>query len=105
MTLLPHLFLDTPEELREVCKKAKKNPEFYNKNIFIVRLSTDKIMRKKSAPLEKFEKKEYYEHPERFKCIFMEEYLPYLSLFVNGIYWDQRFPRMIKKDELMDYCK
>jgi len=105
LTLLPHSFVDSSEELKLICEKATKNPEFYNKNIFIVKLSTDKIMKKIDKPEEKYEKQEYYDHPERFKCIFQEEYLPYLSLFVNGIYWDHRYPRMIKKKELAEYYR
>ena len=105
LNLLPHSYVDTLEELKQICEDATINPEKYNKNIFIINLTTDKIMRKLEDPNAKFEKKEYYEHPERFKCIFQEEYLPYLSLFINGIYWDHRFPRLIKKDWLSGYYK
>lgn len=105
LTLLPHFFVETAEELKQICEKATVNPDFYNKNIFIVKLSTDKIMRKIEDPSAEFIKQEYYDHPEKFKCIFQEEYLPYLSLFVNGIYWDQRYPRLIKQSFLSDYYK
>ena len=67
--------------------------------------SSKNKMKKIDKPEEKYEKQEYYDHPERFKCIFQEEYLPYLSLFVNGIYWDHRYPRMIKKKELAEYYR
>ena len=99
------LSLRPKKSSRKFAKTQKKNPEFYNKNIFIVKLSTDKIMKKIENPEEKYEKQEYYDHPERFKSIFQDEYLPYLSLFVNGIYWDHRYPRLIQKKELTEYYK
>lgn len=103
--MFPHSFVESAEELKTICEKAKINPEMYNKNIFIVKLTTDKIMRKVENPDAKFEKKEYYENPEKFKCILQEEYLPYLSLYVNAIYWDHRYPRLIKKKFLSEYYK
>lgn len=97
--------MDNAQELKEICEKATINPELFNKNIFIVKLTSDKIMRKIDDPEAKFEKKDYYANPEKFKCIMQDEYLPYLSLFVNGIYWDHRYPRLIKKKELSEYYK
>ena len=103
MELLPHSFIESKEELKKVCEEGLKHPEKYNKNIYIIKLTTDRIMRKIEDPGASFEKLEYYDHPERFQCTLMEDFLPYLSLFVNGIYWDHRYPRLIKKSWLTHY--
>lgn len=52
------------------------------------------------APKEKgkaFDLQEYYRFPERYAPKF-EDYLPYLSVLVNCIYWDARYPRLVTKE-------
>ncbi len=46
---------------------------------------------------EEFTFKHYYEHPEMYKSDF-DKYIPKLSMLVNGIYWDPRYPKLIKKE-------
>ncbi len=46
-----------------------------------------------------FDLTHYYAHPDKYRNAF-EKYLPYLSVLVNGIYWDERFPRLITRDFL-----
>lgn len=48
-------------------------------------------------PENKFDLQDYYQHPEKYSSRF-EKYLPYLSVLVNCIYWDQRYPRLLTKD-------
>ena len=40
---------------------------------------------------------EYFEHPERFRSKFAT-YLPFLNILINGIYWDDRYPRLVTKE-------
>ena len=47
----------------------------------------------------KFKLKEYFNHPEKYKPCF-EQYLPYLSLLVNAIYWTEDYPRFVTKEYL-----
>ena len=49
----------------------------------------------------KFELQEYYHHPEKYKGVF-EKYLPYLTVLVNAIYWDERYPRLVTKKYLKE---
>ncbi len=46
-----------------------------------------------------FDLQEYYQHPERFRGVF-EQYLPKLNVLMNCMYWDDRYPRIIAKDQL-----
>lgn len=39
---------------------------------------------------------EFFQHPERYRSKF-EQYLPHLSVLVNCIYWDARYPRLLTK--------
>ncbi|MGH7488861.1 MAG: hypothetical protein ACREMY_25150, partial [bacterium] len=43
-----------------------------------------------------FDLQQYYREPERYVSRF-EEYLPYLTVLVNCIYWDARYPRLVTK--------
>ncbi len=41
-----------------------------------------------------FDLNDYYKNPHRYKNQF-EKYIPYLSVLVNGMYWDDRYPKLI----------
>jgi alpha-aminoadipic semialdehyde synthase len=49
-----------------------------------------------SVPLSKAE---YYEHPELYEPIFHKNLAKYTNVLVNGVYWDQTFPRILTKDQ------
>lgn len=42
---------------------------------------------------------DYYAHPERYRSIF-SQYLPHLTLLVNGIYWEKKYPRLVTRDDV-----
>jgi alpha-aminoadipic semialdehyde synthase len=44
-----------------------------------------------------FDLAEFFQHPERYRSRF-EKYLPHLSVLVNCIYWDARYPRLLTKE-------
>jgi|GEM_PF-1000218 len=46
-----------------------------------------------------FDLQDYYDNPARYRSVF-EEYLPYLTVFVNCIYWTPSFPRFVTCDYL-----
>ncbi|MEZ4769323.1 MAG: hypothetical protein R2844_12960 [Caldilineales bacterium] len=50
-----------------------------------------------AAPLaagQPFDLQRYYRHPEEFRPAF-EQYLPYLDVLVNAIYWAPQYPRLV----------
>ncbi len=51
-------------------------------------------------PLEgDFDLQDYYQNPQRYRSVFAR-YLPYLTIFINAIYWDARYPRLVTKEDL-----
>lgn len=46
-----------------------------------------------------FDLQEYFAHPEKYRSKF-ERYIPHLSVIVNCIYWDAKYPRLVTKDLL-----
>jgi alpha-aminoadipic semialdehyde synthase len=45
---------------------------------------------------DKFELQDYYDHPEKYRGTF-ERYVPYLTMIVNCIYWEEKYPRLVTK--------
>ncbi|MDY7077464.1 MAG: bifunctional lysine ketoglutarate reductase /saccharopine dehydrogenase family protein [Chloroflexota bacterium] len=48
---------------------------------------------------DNFELQDYYDHPEKYRSVF-HTYLPHLTLLVNCIYWEARYPRLVTKANL-----
>jgi len=46
-----------------------------------------------------FDLKDYYTNPEKYRPVF-ERYVPFLTLLINAIYWDARYPRFFTKSFL-----
>lgn len=46
-----------------------------------------------------FDLQDYYKNPRKYRSRF-ENYLPYLTILVNCIYWDNRYPRLVTLDYL-----
>jgi len=46
---------------------------------------------------DKFDLKDYYQNPGRYKSVF-DRYIPDLTILMNCIYWDNRYPRLVTKD-------
>ena len=53
-------------------------------------------------PAEKtaaFDLQDYYKNPAKYIPVF-DRHMPALTLLVNGIYWDERYPRFVTKEHL-----
>ena len=48
---------------------------------------------------EEFDLEKYYHNPELFRPIFTK-YIPHISILMNCIYWDERYPKLITKKYL-----
>jgi len=44
-----------------------------------------------------FDLLDYYRYPDKYEAAF-EQYLPHLTVLVNCIYWDARYPRLVTKE-------
>lgn len=50
-------------------------------------------------PDAEFDLMDYYQHPEKYRSVF-DRYLPHLTVLVNAIYWDERYPRLLTKEKV-----
>ncbi len=89
--LLPAVEI-TPEELLNL--KAKGN--YSNKLIYKV-IFNEPDLAEPIAEGQPFVLQDYYQHPEKYKSQF-EKYLPHLTILMNCMYWDSRYPRIVTKD-------
>jgi saccharopine dehydrogenase (NAD+, L-lysine-forming) len=48
---------------------------------------------------EPFDLLDYYANPQNYRSKF-EKYIPHLSVLINCIYWDKRYPRLVTKEYL-----
>ncbi len=48
------------------------------------------------SPEHSFDLQDYYDHPEKYRGVF-EQYLPYLTVLINAIFWTSRYPRLVTK--------
>ena len=48
---------------------------------------------------EPFELHDYYANPQGYRSKF-EKYIPHLSMLINCVYWDKRYPRLVTKQYL-----
>ena len=62
----------------------------------------DMVARNDDGSGESFSRAEYYTKPEKYRPIFHDKIVPYISCLVNCTYWDHRYPRLITKDQLRE---
>jgi len=90
----------TPEELNNL----KESEHYSNHTIYRVTFKENHISRLKSGDTA-FDLQDYYKHPEKYENNF-EQYIPYLTILMNCMYWDDNYPRIITKEFLKElYAK
>jgi len=53
------------------------------------------------SPGERFDVQDYYQNPSKYQPVF-ESYLPYLTVLMNCIYWEPKYPRFVTKKFLKE---
>jgi len=49
-------------------------------------------------PSQPFDLQDYYSNPHKYRGVF-EKYIPHLSMLINCMYWDERYPKLITKEQ------
>jgi alpha-aminoadipic semialdehyde synthase len=81
-----------PDQLETVSKNRSNN--FIYKVVF-----KEKDMVEPISSGKEFDLHEYYNSPELYRPIF-QKYIPYLSILMNCIFWNEKYPRLITKEYL-----
>ncbi|MHA2244638.1 MAG: bifunctional lysine ketoglutarate reductase /saccharopine dehydrogenase family protein [Candidatus Hodarchaeales archaeon] len=87
---LPVMEID-PTELINFYEKK----EFSQNHVYKVVFKEEHMV----EPIEgRFELQDYYNHGKtKYRGVF-ENYIPFLSILINGIYWSEKYPRLLSKD-------
>jgi alpha-aminoadipic semialdehyde synthase len=72
--------------------------ETFAHRIAVVTFKEEHIVAPKDAD-RPFELQDYYDHPERYRAAFVD-HLPHLTVLMNCNYWDERYPRLVGKQDL-----
>ncbi len=82
----------SPQKLLEL-KDRKNLPS----NILYKVVFKESHISKPTDPRHTFQLQDYYNHPEKYENNF-EQYIPHLTILMNCMYWDDRYPRLFTKD-------
>jgi len=83
-----------PDQLGQLMKNGKNISD--NRGLFKVIFKEENIVK----PLKGvFNLQEYFDHPERFESVF-DSYLPHLKILINCVYWTEKYPRFVTKENL-----
>ena len=89
---LPVNFID-PDNLPEFIESGTANSNQVHISVF---KEEHLVRHRKNSP---FDLQDYYKKPENYQAA-LEKYLPYLSILINAIYWDSRYPRLVTWESL-----
>ena len=95
--LLPSVEIK-PNELENFIKKG----EFSNKVVYKVEFREEDMYVHNSG--KEFNFDHFVENPDEYESL-MYKYLPYLTVMVNGIYWEERFPKHVTKELMKKFYK
>jgi alanine dehydrogenase len=88
--LLPHETI-SPHELPGLRQRADASRHCVYKTVF----KEEHLVRPRD-PQHPFALQDYYDHPEHYASVF-ETYTPHLNVIVNGIFWAEKYPRLISR--------
>jgi alpha-aminoadipic semialdehyde synthase len=84
----------TPAELLTLGKHSGYSKNCVYKVVFKEEHTVEPI-----SPRGSFALQDYYDHPEKYRSKF-PCYVPHLTVLVNCIYWEKRYPRLVTKKYL-----
>jgi alpha-aminoadipic semialdehyde synthase len=83
-----------PDELENLCGQG----DLYSNVIYKVTFKESHISRHKESN-EPFDLQHYYQHPDAYENQF-DRYFPYLTILMNCMYWDTRYPKIVTRNYL-----
>jgi len=87
----------SPQQIFSLVKQSNSSRNHIYKAVF-----KEEHMVEPISPTNYFELQDYYDHPEKYRSRF-ENYVPHLTVLVNCIYWDERYPRLVTKKFLKKF--
>ncbi|CAK61140.1 unnamed protein product (macronuclear) [Paramecium tetraurelia] len=92
--------LVNPEDLKELVRNS--NDKKHRNTVYVCPFKTTDLVRHKHDVHKEFTSQDYYENPLDYEPIFHQKYLPYLTILVNDIYWEYKFPRYVTDSQIKE---
>jgi len=89
--LLPHKTMSA-----QIINEMYENFSSDNYNLYKVVFQEEDMFRPKEGA---FNLQDYYNHPENYTSQF-DDYLRYIDVLVNCIYWEEKYPRLVTREYL-----
>jgi saccharopine dehydrogenase (NAD+, L-lysine forming) len=99
LDLLPVQRIDPGELAGLAGRVAQRTETFGATNVIYATTFREEHLAAPLAADAAFDLQHYYSTPHAYRSDF-GQYLPHLSVLVNAIYWDPRYPRLVTKDYL-----
>lgn len=93
--LFPHEWINAKN-----LKGSIERNELKNNRIYGCLVEAKDYLRRKTDSL--FDHEEYLNSPELYESHFHESIAPYSSVIVNGIYWEEKYPRLLTKEQMKE---
>lgn len=104
---LPHEYIsvkELPNLQQDILTNKRKRNILYGVVVKVqdyIRLKTISA----TSQVNYFEKKHYYTFPDQYISDFHTKVAPYITVLVNGLYWEDRFPRLLTKLQIRELRK
>ncbi len=85
-----------PSDFRSFIENGEFSPNLIYKIVFKEEDLVEPI-----SDEDRFELQDYYDHPEKYRSKF-EPYISHMTILMNCIYWDERYPRFVTKSKLKE---
>lgn len=82
-----------PSDLIQLYKSGKMS----SKLLYLVEFHEEDMVAPNTN--EPFSLQDYYAHPEKYDAV-TEQYLPFIKVLVNAVYWEKRYPHFVTKNAI-----
>ncbi|KAI8872471.1 hypothetical protein GQ42DRAFT_174340 [Ramicandelaber brevisporus] len=91
---LPHEYV-SPADLKYIATdKSVSNKKVYAAEV------TDEDYAVRKDDMKSFDRAEYRAKPELYTSVFHDKIAPHTTMLINGIFWDDKFPRLLTTEQL-----
>ena len=97
--LLPCKYVEV-EDLPKLASRERKDQ--HSIYVCIVR-AKDMVVPKDSS--QRYSREDYYKNPDKYVPVFHEKVAPYCQVLINGMYWENRFPRILTTAQAQQLSK
>lgn len=91
------VFQQLPYEYIEVKDLPQVHDKGSTSKVYGVVIGTEDYLRKKGGG--DFNREEFREHPDRYVSAFADEVAPFASVIVNGLLWQDGYPKLLKTSD------